>query len=112
MRSLLASIIALASSFAIVTAGAQAPRDEGSAFVLSIDRQGTLFVTADGTARSVSESAVVEQAAAALRRDAGTALIVEADEATPYDSVTRAARLLQEAGATRISFRTRAPAPR
>jgi biopolymer transport protein ExbD len=74
-----------------------------SAFVLSVDRQGSFSVAGTG----VDESSVVEQARAALSRDVNTALVVEGDEGAPFESVKRAAALLQQAGATRISFRTR-----
>jgi biopolymer transport protein ExbD len=88
-----------------VTASAQSPGDI-RAFVLGVDRQGSFFVTADDAPLRLDDPSVVQQAAAALRRDAGTALIVEADEGAPHDRVEQAARLLQLAGATNIGFRT------
>lgn len=88
-----------------VAIGASA-QSRGSTFVLSVDREGSFSVA--GTGVVLNESSVLEQAAAALSRDADTALIVEADEGAPFESVKRAAVLLQAAGAQEISFRTRA----
>jgi biopolymer transport protein ExbD len=106
VRALLACVGILVSSVAIVTASAQSASNI-RAFVLGVDRQGSFFVAADDAPLRLDDASVVQQAAAALRRDAGTALVVEADEGAPYDSVTRAAQLLQQAGATQIGFRTR-----
>jgi biopolymer transport protein ExbD len=75
----------------------------GDAFVLRVDSQGTFFL-ADAIA-PLDEAAVVAQAAAALSRNADVAVVVEGDRAAPYESVKRAAALLQEAGAKRIAFR-------
>ena len=77
-----------------------------STFVLSVDRQGSISVA--GTGVVLNESSVVEEAVAAMSRDADTALIVEADESAPIEGVERAAVLLQTAGARKISFRNRA----
>lgn len=93
----------LASWFVLVEAGAQSSREGADTFVLSVDRQGLFSVPGDS---NLNESSVVEQAVAALRRDAATTYVVEADEGAPYESVKRAALLLQEAGVTRIAFRT------
>jgi biopolymer transport protein ExbD len=96
----------LASWFVLVAAGAQSSREGADTFVLSVDRQGLFSVPGDGNGLRLNESSVVEQAVAALRRDAATTYVVEADEGAPYESVKRAALLLQEAGATWIAFRT------
>ena len=77
-----------------------------STFVLSVDRQGSISMA--GTGVVLNESSVVEEAVAAMSRDADTALIVEADESAPIEGVERAAVLLQTAGARKISFRNRA----
>jgi biopolymer transport protein ExbD len=88
----------------VVGAAAQAP-DDRAAFVLHVDSEGLFSLLSAGT--PLDEAGVVAQAAAALSRDADVALVVEADTAAPSQRVTRAAALLQEAGATKISFRTR-----
>lgn len=100
MRSVLVLGV-LMSSYIALGASAQSPADP---FVLNVDREGSFSVA--GTGVALSESAVIDQAAAALDRDASTALVVEGEERAPLDSVKRAAELLQRAGATRIWFRT------
>ena len=104
MRSLLVGLGVVVSTLVALGAAAQAPGD-GAAFVLRVDSQGSFLLP--GAVTPADESSVVEQAAAALRRDAGVALVVEGDAAAPYQRVRRAAALLQQAGATKISFRTR-----
>ena len=104
MRSLLVVLGIVVSSLVVVGAAGQAPGDAG-AFVLRVDSEGSFFL-ADAVT-PLDEAAVVAQAAAALGRDADVALVVEGDRDAPYESVKRAAVLLQEAGAKRISFRTR-----
>ena len=101
LRVVLASLI---SWFILAGASAQPATNASGTFVLSVDRQGAYSSAADGA--PLDEAAVVAQATAALRRDADTALVVEAEEDAPYQSVARAAALLQQAGAKAISFRT------
>ena len=101
LRVVLASLISW-----VILAGASAQlATDAATFVLSVDRQGAYFSAADGT--PLDEAAVVAQASAALSRDADTGVVVEAEEDAPYQSVVRAAALLQRAGAKAISFRTR-----
>ena len=104
MRSLLVGLGVVISSLVALGLSAQAP-DAGAAFVLRVDSQGSFFLP--GAATPVDDSSVVAQAAAALTRDADVALVVESDAAAPDQRVTRAAVLLQEAGARKIAFRTR-----
>jgi biopolymer transport protein ExbD len=107
MRTLFVVLGVIISAFFTIGAGAQQSADDASAFVLSVDRQGSYFVAGSNSALALTESSVVEQAAAALRRNAEVTLVVEASEGTPYASVVRAATLLQQAGARKIAFRTR-----
>ena len=102
LRVVLASLISLVI---LAGASAQLATNASGTFVLSVDRQGAYFSAADGT--PLDEAAVVAQASAALSRDADTGVVVEAEEDAPYQSVVRAAALLQRAGAKAISFRTR-----
>ncbi len=107
MRNLLVLGVLMSSCIAL-GASAQSPANP---FVLNVDREGSFSVA--GTGVALSESAVIDQAVAALGRDASNALIVEGDEGAPLESVKRAAVLLQQAGATQISFRTAVePSPR
>ena len=102
MRSLLVVLGVVVSSLVAVGAAGQAA---GDAFVLRVDSEGSFFLADDSA--PLDEASVVARAAVALSRDADVALVVEGDTAAPYESVKRAAVLLQEAGAKRISFRTR-----
>ena len=104
MRFLLVGLVIVVSSLAAVGAAAQAPAN-GATFVVRVDSEGAFFLPGD--VASADEATVVAQAAAALSREADVALVVEADTSAPYQSVTRAAVLLQEAGGKKISFRTR-----
>jgi biopolymer transport protein ExbD len=103
VRSLLVALVVVVSSLVAAGAAAQDPGDAAT-FVVRVDSQGSFFLP--GAVAPVDENSVVAQAAAALSRDADIALVVEAETSAPYQSVTRAAVLLQEAGAKRISFRT------
>lgn len=105
MRYLLVVLGIVVSSLVAVGVAGQAPGD-GGYFVLRVDSEGSFFV-ADAAA-PLDEGSVITQAAAALSRNADVALVVEGDAAAPYERVKRAAALLQEAGAKRISFRTKA----
>ena len=104
MRSLLCCLGIVVSLLVAVGVTAQSAGDS-AAFVLRVDSQGSFFLA--DAAEPSDEASVVAQAAAALNRDANVALVVEGDADAPYQSVTCAALLLQEAGAKRISFRTR-----
>jgi biopolymer transport protein ExbD len=100
-------VVALAVALGIAACATQVePPVLSSTFVLSVDRQGSLSV--HGTGVALNDRTVVEEAFAALSRDADTALIVEGDEGAPVEGMRRAAELLQTAGAHKISFRTRA----
>jgi biopolymer transport protein ExbD len=93
--------------FASVEAGAQQPAAAAATFVVHVDEQGSLSVAGDPT--PLDDASVVAQAAAALNRDADTQLVVEASSDAPYQGVVRAAQLLQQSGARKISFHTSAP---
>jgi biopolymer transport protein ExbD len=103
MRCLRVVFSLVISSWILVSAVAQLPTNGSSTFVLNVDREGAFSLA--GT--PLDDAAVVAQAAAVLSRNADTALVVEADAGAPSQSVARAAALLQQSGATKISFRTR-----
>lgn len=107
MRHLRVVLSYLISSFMLSSATAQLPANGPATFVLGVDREGAYFLAGSGT--PLDESAVVAQATAALSRAADTAIVVEADQGAPSRSVVRAADLLQQSGAKKISFRTRSP---
>ena len=58
----------------------------------------------------LDREAVVELAAAVLRRNPQTPVLVNADQRVPYGAVVRAMVLLQQAGAANVGFLTEAPA--
>jgi biopolymer transport protein TolR len=75
--------------------------------VLSIDREGNLFLNVgDDEDQPVDEATIVERASAVLRQNAQTPVLVQADETVPYGRVVTGAVLLQQAGATKIGFQT------
>ena len=75
--------------------------------VLSIDREGQLFLNiGDDDESPIDERTVVARTAAVLRRNAATPVLVKADQAVPYGRVVTGMVLLQQAGAQRIGFLT------
>ena len=109
MRSLLCCLGIVVSLLVAVGVTAQSAGDD-AAFVVRVDSRGSFFLA--DAAEPSDEASVVAQAAAAMNRDANVALVVEGDTDAPYQSVTRAALLLQQAGAKSISFRTRSATQR
>ncbi len=101
----------VASLFVVVGANAQAPAASPGEFVLRVDGEGFFSATVEGAPLQLDEAAVRERASAALRRDVNATFAVEADAAAPFARVTQAAQLLQQAGATRIGFRTMSAQP-
>ena len=81
--------------------------------VLSIDEDGALYLNVgDDEDAPVEEDRLVELAAAVLRRNPETPVLVKADQRVPYGSVVRAMVLLQQAGAAKVGFLTEAPTGR
>ncbi len=75
--------------------------------VLSIDREGRLYLNIGDDAESpVDEATVVERVSAVMRRNAQTAVLVKADQSVPYGRVIVGATLLQQSGASKIGFWT------
>ncbi len=75
--------------------------------VLSIDRDGLLYLNIGGDDQApIDEQTVLARTAAVLRRNAETPVLVKADEAVPYGRVVTGMVLLQQAGATRVGFIT------
>jgi biopolymer transport protein ExbD len=96
----------VASLLLVIGASAQSPAGSAGEFVLHVDKEGFLSATVEGAALQLDDASVRERAAVALRSDANATFAVEADEAAPFARVTQAAQLLQQAGVTRIGFRT------
>jgi len=75
--------------------------------VLSVDAQGRLYLNIGRDEdRPVDEATVVTRAAAVLRRDRETPVLVKADESVSYGRVVTAMVLLQRAGAEKVGFIT------
>jgi len=75
--------------------------------VLSVDAQGRLYLNIGRDEdRAVDDATVLARAAAVLRRDPQTPVLVKADEAVAYGRVVTAMVLLQRAGAEKVGFIT------
>jgi biopolymer transport protein TolR len=75
--------------------------------ILSIDMNGNFFLNIGDTPdEPVDDQAVLDRTAAIIRRNAGTPVLVKADESVPYGRVVSGMVLLQQAGAAKIGFIT------
>ena len=75
--------------------------------VLSIDREGRLYLNTGANPNRSLEPRIVEAwTAAALREKPETSVLVKADMAIPYGQVVEAMVLLQRAGASKVGFLT------
>jgi biopolymer transport protein TolR len=75
--------------------------------VLSVDRQGRLFLNIGGNPQTpLDEETVGARAAAVLTRHPETQVLVKADKAVAYGRVVQAMVVLQHAGATKVGFIT------
>ena len=80
--------------------------------VLSIDREGQLYLNVGGDPEAaIDEQTVVTRTAAVIRRNAQTPVLVKADQAVPYGRVVTGMVLLQQAGAEKVGFITDPPEP-
>jgi len=78
--------------------------------VLSIDRDGLLYLNIGGDDdAAIDEQTVLARTAAVLRRNAETPVLVKADQAVPYGRVVTGMVILQQAGAQRVGFITDPP---
>ena len=79
--------------------------------VVSIDRQGRLYVNVgEAKQKPVDEATLSASVRAVLGRDAQTPVLLKADPAVAYGRVVKARVLLQAAGAPRVGFLTDPPA--
>ena len=75
--------------------------------VLSVDREGRYYVNVGGNEdQPVDETTVRQRVEAVLGRDAGTPVLVKADQRVPYGRVVQGMVILQQAGAKKIGFVT------
>ena len=78
--------------------------------VLSIDADGELYLSVgDDEDAPLAADRVVELAAAVLRRNPKTPVLLKADQRVAYGAVVQAMVLLQQAGAANVGFLTTAP---
>lgn len=81
--------------------------EDNEPLVLSIDREGLLYLNVGGDPEeSIDEQTVLTRTAAVLRRNAETPVLVKADQTVPYGRVVTGMVLLQQAGAARVGFIT------
>ncbi|MED5535828.1 MAG: protein TolR [Pseudomonadota bacterium] len=75
--------------------------------VLSINREGELFLNVGGDEEvPIDEQTVLTRTAAVLRRNSQTPVLVKADQAVSYGRVVTGMVILQRAGAEKVGFIT------
>ena len=85
--------------------------DKLEPLLLSVDREGRLYLNIGDPKSPLAEDRVLEIAAAALRREPERPVLVKADRAVPYGRVVEGMVLLQQAGAKKVGFVTEPVAP-
>ncbi|MFO1407325.1 MAG: protein TolR [Steroidobacteraceae bacterium] len=83
--------------------------DKLEPLVLSIDREGRLYLNLGQPKVAQSPERVLEIASAALRREPSRPVLVKADTAVAYGRVVEGMVLLQKAGAEKVGFVTEPP---
>jgi len=79
--------------------------------VLSVDREGRLYLNVGANPEAaIDENTVAARATALLRRAPETQVLVKADSAVPYGRVVQAMVILQHAGAARVGLVAEPPA--
>jgi len=75
--------------------------------VLSVDREGRVYLNIGEDVDSpIDEQTVVERTAAALRRHAGTPVLVKGDQGGEYGRIVTGMVLQQRGGAEKVGFIT------
>jgi biopolymer transport protein TolR len=80
--------------------------DDLEPLVLSIDREGLMYLNLGDPDASQSAERVLEIASAALRREPERPVLVKADTAVAYGRVVEGMVLLQQSGAKKVGFIT------
>jgi biopolymer transport protein TolR len=81
--------------------------DDNEPLVLSVDRQGKFYLNiGDDTGKPIDDATLVERAAAVIRRNPETQVLVKADENVAYGRVVTGAALLTQAGVQKVGFLT------
>jgi biopolymer transport protein TolR len=84
--------------------------DELEPLVLSIDREGGMYLNLGNPRAALTPERALEVASAALRREPKRPVLVKADTAVAYGRVVEGMVLLQQAGAEKVGFVTEPPA--
>jgi len=89
------------------------PPEAEEPLVLSVDKQGRMFLNVGGAPDvALSEDVLSARATAAMRRNPDRAVLLKADESIPYGRAVDAMVLLQHAGAKKVGFITQPLATR
>ncbi len=80
--------------------------DDLEPLLLSIDREGSMYLNLGDPKRPLEAGRLLEVAGAALRREPRRPVLVKADRAVPYGRVVEGMVLLQRAGADKVGFVT------
>jgi biopolymer transport protein TolR len=80
--------------------------DKLEPLLLSVDRDGRLYLNIGNPKASLDADRVLEIASAALRREPERPVLVKADRAVAYGRVVEGMVLLQKAGARKVGFVT------
>jgi biopolymer transport protein TolR len=80
--------------------------DDLEPLVLSIDKDGLMYLTLGEQEAPQTEERILEIASAALRREPGRPVLVKADRSVPYGRVVEGMVLLQQSGAKKVGFVT------
>ena len=83
--------------------------DKLEPLLLSIDRDGRMYLNIGDPRAAQSPERVLEVASAALRREPRRPVLVKADTAVAYGRVVEGMVLLQRAGAEKVGFVTEPP---
>ena len=75
--------------------------------ILSVDREGRLYLNVgDAEDEPLAAADVLQRAAAVIRRTPQTPVLVKADQGVSYGRVVTAMVILQQAGAAKVGFLT------
>ena len=89
------------------------PSAQNNPLVLSVTRDGGLYLSVNGTTVGPASAQTIEsRVAAALGADPARPVMIKADTAVSYGVIVRAMVILQDAGARKVGFITRPPAGR
>jgi biopolymer transport protein TolR len=80
--------------------------DKLEPLLLSVDREGRLYLNIGDPRAALADDRVLEIAYAALRREPERPVLVKADRAVAYGRVVEGMVLLQQAGAKKVGFVT------